>query len=213
MMRKLVILCCVVSIYYPLLGCESSAQQASQSSTSPSVIAVDQFPTIYSASRGSEFWRIYGDQFWVGNIAELREGASNNTTTTINYFQENGITCVNLDTVSIFGVPDTLRVGMQFQCGTAQFEVTNCNSSDDCGSALIEGMWRTGSPPSYRDLPVSYYYDRCRGIQSITFSLDPELLNPIGSSLELRQGLGLLATSDSAECSDDLYYRLFNGEN
>lgn len=188
-----------------LLGCGLPAQ----SSSSPDPVVAKQ-ATIYATSDGTDALHFSGDRIWTGSPGELLVAPLSEAQPTITYSRVAGVACVSLDGVSTFGAPDVLRKGARFRCGTARFEVVDCDFPDDCRNALIEAIWRTGVAPDYRELPVNYFYNRCRGVQSITFSLDRPVRVGFGETLELRQGLGLLAQPDTPACRRDPVAGLYN---
>lgn len=172
-------------------GCGSPTQP---SAPAPTVVPV--LPaTVYSASDGHSAWHLQGNRFWSGSPAELRAVPLREAPATVRYSRTAGVACIDLGGMA-FGAPDLLRKGAQFQCGVARFEVVDCDFPDDCRNALIEAIWRG-------EVPVNYYYNRCRGVQSITFSLDRPLRVGFGTTLELRQGTGLLAQPDTPACRRD----------
>ena len=159
-----------------------------------------QSPTIYTSSDGTGAWHIVGNRFWSGLPSALPFQPQRDAQPTITYTRLGNVACASLDGVSNFGAPDMLRQGARFQCGTARFEVVDCDMPEDCHYALIQAIWRTGVEPNFSEVPVNYFYNRCRGVQSITFSPDRPLRVGFGTTLELRQGLGLLAQPDAPVC-------------
>lgn len=153
--------------------------------------------TVYAPSDGTEAWNIRGNRFWSGSPGVLRP---DDRPESVTRWQAGTVACVSLNGVMIFGAPERVRKGDRFRCDTARFEVADCDAPDDCRNSRIVAYWRTGLPPDYAELPVNYYYNRCRGIQSITFSLERPPRDGFGSTLELRQGPGLLAQGASAPC-------------
>jgi hypothetical protein len=181
-MRRTPIL--ILSVSALLLTGESLAQLPA------SPAAPEQPVTIYAPGDGGEAWYFQGDRWW-------RETPANEAP--LRYSRSAGAACVDLDGSGPFGAPDALRVGARFRCGTARFEVITCEFFPD--TCRIEGTWRMGAAPNDLPLRVNYFYDRCGGIQSITFDLDPALRVGFGGVLELRQGPGLLAQPDAPGCA------------
>jgi hypothetical protein len=157
---------------------------------------------IYSEGSGRDAWRIQGDRFWNGDPRHLGMRPLARAPAGVVRSRTADAACVDLAGM-IFGAPETLRLGVQFQCGTARFEVVECENPERCGYARIAATWRTGVAPNQRPVPVFYWYNRCRGIESITFSLARPLRVGFGETLELRQGPGLLAQPDSPACRND----------
>jgi hypothetical protein len=182
-----------------LSGCEAREQ-----SSAPSPAAAPAQPaTVYAESDGQGAWHILGDRTWNGRPGELLVAPLSEAPASITHWRTADVACLSLDGVRNFGAPDRLRKGARFRCGAARFEVVDCDFPEDCRNALIEALWRTGVAPDYGELPVNYFYNRCRGVQSITLSLDRPLRVGFGETLELRQGLGLLAQPNSPTCRRD----------
>ena len=179
------------SIIALLFGCGSSAQ-------SPAPPAAPEQPaTIYAPGNGGEIWHFRGNRQWSGFPGQLGGLPISEAPATVSYSRSAGVACVDLGGGSAFGAPDLLRVGTRFQCGTARFEVVACEFTDNCH---IRAIWRVGVPPNGGELPVNYFYSRCRGILSIAFDMDPRLRVSFGEPLELRYGPGLLARPDAPGC-------------
>jgi hypothetical protein len=177
------------SIAALLFGCGSSAQLPAPPAVPEPLV------TIYAPADGGEAWHFQGNRWRraLSDQSPLSEAP-------LRYSRSAGGACVDLDGVGPFGAPDVLRVGARFQCGTARFEVVACEFTDTC---RIEATWRMGVAPDGGELRVNYFYKRCGGIQAITFDLDRALRVGFGGTLELRQGLGLLAQPDAPGCRDD----------
>lgn len=156
---------------------------------------------IYAEGDGRDAWHIRGNRFWNGNPGHLDRRPLNRAPASVVHSRTSNAACVDLGGMT-FGAPDALRLGEQFQCGEARFEVVECNDPNRC-YARIAATWRTGIAPNYRSVPVFYWYNRCRGVESITFSLARPLRVGFGETLELRQGPGLLAQPDSPACRND----------
>lgn len=182
----------MLSLFALLSACGAPAQ-------SPPAISL-QPATVYTSSDGYGAWYILSNRFWSGAQGELDAVRLSEAPASVSHWRANNTACVSLDEATIFGAPDILRKGARFRCGTARFEVADCDFPEDCRNALILAFWRTGIAPDYHELPVNYFYNRCRGVQSITFSLDRPLRVVFGSTLELRQGLGLLAQPETPAC-------------
>lgn len=182
-------------------ACGPSPPSPQQSSASSSTRA--QRATIYATGDGTAAWHIDGDQFWSGAPGEITVAPLSEAPASVRYWRTPEAQCLTLDEVVNFGVPHVLRDGARFQCEGARFEVLECDWPEACLNARIEAFWRTGVAPEYGALPVIYLYNVCRGVQTITYSLDRPPRSDIGETLELRQGLGLLAQPDSQACRDD----------
>jgi hypothetical protein len=184
-------------------GCSSTAQRPQSTSEHATPAVASQLPTVYLSSDGMDGIYVRGNRVWKGTAGELAVAPLNEAGAAVVYSRAPDAACVGFDEVQLFGVPDRLRKGVRFRCGTAQFEVIDCDNPENCDNALILAFWRTGVAPGYNQLPVNYYYNRCRGIQSITFSLDRPVRVGFGEALELREGLGLLAQPNSPACGRD----------
>ena len=184
-------------------GCGSAGPSQSRPSESSRNTESTPRTTVYATGDGTAAWHIQGRHFWNGSPVELRVAPLGEAPATVNLSREGAAACVSLDGVMAFGAPDQLQEGVRFRCGAARFEVAQCDVTEQCRNARIEAIWRTGSAPDYRELPISYFYNRCRGVQSITFSLERPLAVGFGSTLELRQGLGLLAQPHVPLCTGD----------
>ena len=116
---------------------------------------------------------------------------------------KNGVNCIFMDgDVMTFGVPIEVQKGQKFECGASDFEVLEC-FDQGCTSSIIGGFWRTGLKPDFGKVPLQFIYNECLGITSISFanySVEPE---GIGTSLELRNGLGLLANPNARICQNN----------
>jgi len=185
-----------------VFGCGSSPSSKQPSAQAPTAIP-ERPATIYTVSDGSEAWHIQGNRWWNGRPGILRTEPLSRALATITISRTADAECVSLDGVSDFGAPRRLRQGVRFRCGATRFEVVDCDLPEDCRNARIEAIWRTGIAPEFHELAVNYFYNRCRGVQSITLSQDRPLRVGFGSTLELRQGLGLLAQPDTPACRRD----------
>lgn len=193
----------VLSVFSFLSGCGSPTQSPTKP-PAPSPDAISAQPaTVYTTGDGTQAWHIRGNRFWSGRPGELHTTPLSGAPASVIYSQTSGAACISLDGVMTFGAPDMLRKGAGFRCGAARFEVVDCDFPENCVNARIAAIWRTGVAPEYHDLPVNYFYNRCRGVQSITFSLDRPLRVGFGETLELRKGLGLLAQPDTPACRRD----------
>ena len=206
-MRRVVILALLASVCLP--GCDFSDWAASQPAVAPGTPS----SIIYTSADGTGAWHIRGNRFWSGAPAELRVAPLSDAQPSLTWSRVAEAECVSLDGVMTFGAPNSMRKGLQFRCGATRLRVTDCTPSEDCTDALIEAIWRTGVEPNYSEVPVNYFYNRCRGIQSITFSLDRPVKVNFGSTLELRQGLGLLAQPDAPICLRDPALGLYRSRN
>lgn len=190
-----------IVISVTLLGCETHTIfpfRSPKHTPSPT-----QLVSIYASADASSAWYIQGRSYWSGAPHELRVAPLTEARATIAYSRTANASCVDLDGVSTFGAPDDLRKGTKFECGAARFEVADCDFPEACRNARIEAIWRTGAAPNYHELPVNYFYNVCRGVQAITFSQNDQLRVQFGSTLELRQGLGLLAQPEGQGCKSD----------
>jgi hypothetical protein len=187
-----------------LLGCDSQTQSPPQSP-----VARAQPATVYAAADGSFAWHVQNNRFWSGSPSELSGAPLSEAPASVIYSRTSGGTCVNLDGIMILGAPDTAAKGVRFQCGATRFQVVDCSPLEECYDTWIEAIWRTGVAPNYQEIPVNYFYNRCRGIQSITFSLERPLKVGLGATLELRQGIGLLAQPKLLDCKSDPRSRLY----
>jgi hypothetical protein len=185
----------IFSVFALLFDCGSSAHL-------PAPAAAPELPlTIYAPGDGGEAWHFQGN-FWRRALSDVQLDEA-----PLRYARSAGAACVDLDGSGPFGAPDTLRVGTRFQCGTARFEVVACEITTD--TCRIRAIWRMGVPPNGGELPVNYFYNRCRGILSITFDLDANRRVTFGGVLELRHGPGLLARPDAPGC--DVETELYGG--
>jgi len=203
-MRRELILALLVVAYFS--GCDSG-ERAGSSSSAP---LPTQPATLYTTGDGTNAWHIRGNLFWNGAPRELMVAPLSEAKPTVTRFRANEAACISLDGVMTFGAPNVVRKGLRFQCGATRFEVTECDPSEDCVDARIEAIWRTGVAPNYSEVPVNFFYNRCRGVQSITFSLDRPIKADFGSTLELRQGLGLLAQPNTQACARDPALSLYS---
>ena len=199
----------LMTLILVMCGCGSASRTSGSSSAGRAESAI-----VYATSDGTDAMHILGNRIWTGDPGELREAPLRDAPPTVTYSRHGDVACVSLDRegVSVFGTADTLRKGARFRCGTARFEVIDCDYPNDCRNAHILAFWRTGVAPNYGQLPVNYYYNRCRGIQSVTFSLDRPLRVGFGETLELRQGPGLLAQPDTPSCGQDPISGLFGDQ-
>lgn len=197
LMRRELTLTLIVAVGFT--GCDSGERAGS--SSAPSRAA--QPAILYTTGDGTEAWHIRANRFWSGAPRELRVAPLAEATPTVSHSRRGEVECISLDGVMTFGAPNVVQKGLTFRCGATRFEVTECKHSQDCIDAQIEAFWRTGVAPNHSEVPVSYLYNRCRGIQSITFSLERPLKADFGSTLELRGGLGLLAQPDAPDCAGD----------
>lgn len=164
--------------------------------------AAAQPASIYTESDGQHAWHVRDNRFWSGDPRQLGSRPLSQSLASVTYSRAENAVCVDLSGM-IFGAPDRLSIGTQFRCGTARFEIVDCEDPEACFYVRIEGLWQTGIAPNYRSVPVTYWYNRCRGVESITFSPARPLRVSFGETLELRQGLGLLAQPNSPTCRND----------
>lgn len=154
---------------------------------------------IYGDSRGESVWIFTKEESGPNGESVQSEQLSITRYVVRQVASTSGSCAFFADDMMALGVPAKNEQYQQLECGSSSFKILKC-FDEGCQSSLIGGEWRTGLAPEFRLVPFQFIYNRCLGVTTISFTSFSGDADYIGTSLDLRGGIGLLADADGKSC-------------